>query len=67
MTETEVLDLFEQIPGPVITTTDLAETYDMTTEGAKRKLNDLCDAGLLDRRKTGRTHVYWRVDDRANT
>lgn len=66
MTETEVLDLFEQIPGPVVTTTDLAETYDMTTEGARRKLNDLCDAGVLDRRKTGRTRVYWRVDDRAN-
>jgi predicted ArsR family transcriptional regulator len=66
VTETEVLDLFEQIPGPVVTTTDLAETYDMTTEGARRKLNDLCDAGVLDRRKTGRTRVYWRVDDRAN-
>jgi len=66
VTETEVLDLFEQIPGPVITTTDLAETYDMTTEGARRKLNDLCDVGALDRRKTGRTRVYWRIDDRAN-
>ena len=62
MTEEEILELFSEIPGPVLTTTDLAETYDMTTEGARRKLNDLCDTGVLDRRKTGRTRVYWRID-----
>ena len=66
MTEEEVLELLERVPGPVLTTTDLAEAYDMTTEGARRKLNDLCDAGFLDRRKTGRTRVYWRIDGQAN-
>ncbi|MGM0399430.1 MAG: hypothetical protein ACQEQY_10630 [Halobacteriota archaeon] len=65
VTEQEILALFEETPGPVLTTSDLAEVYDMTTEGARRKLNDLCDAGILDRRKTGRTRVYWRIDDRA--
>ncbi|MEF8772536.1 hypothetical protein [Halodesulfurarchaeum sp.] len=62
MTETEILDLFETIPGPVIATTDVAEHFDSTTEGARRKLNDLCDEGLLDRRKVGGTRVYWQID-----
>ena len=60
--EDDILDLLDTIPGPVITTTDVAETFDMTTEGARRKLNDLCDEGILDRRKSGQTRVYWRID-----
>ena len=47
----------------MITTSDVAETYDITTEGARRKLNDLCDQGLLDRRKSGQTRLYWRVEE----
>jgi hypothetical protein len=62
MTESEILALFERIPGPVIATTDVAEHFDSTTEGARRKLNDMCDAGRLDRRKVGGTRVYWRTE-----
>lgn len=62
MTETEILDLLETLPGPVIATTDVAEHFDSTTEGARRKLNDLCDRDLLERRKVGNTRVYWRTD-----
>lgn len=60
MSKGEILDLLERLPGPVIATTDVAEHFDSTTEGARRKLNDLCDDGLLDRRKVGGTRVYWR-------
>jgi ribosomal protein S25 len=59
--EAAILDLLERLPGPVITTTDVADRYDITTEGARRKLNDLCADGVLDRRKSGQTRVYWRV------
>jgi DeoR/GlpR family transcriptional regulator of sugar metabolism len=62
VTDEDILDLLTHLPGPVITTTDVAETFDMTTEGARRKLNDLCDEGVLDRRKSGQTRVYWRID-----
>ncbi|MFB6109315.1 MAG: hypothetical protein ABEJ60_00365 [Halodesulfurarchaeum sp.] len=62
MTESGILELFERVPGPVIATTDVAEHFDSTTEGARRKLNEMCDAGRLDRRKVGGTRVYWRTD-----
>lgn len=65
MTEDEILNLYERLPGPVIATTDVAEHFDSTTEGARRKLNDLCDAGVLERRKVGGTRVYWRTEDRG--
>lgn len=62
VSDEDILEVLSRVPGPVITTTDLAERFDITTEGARRKLNDLCDAGVLDRRKTGQTRIYWRVD-----
>ena len=61
MTEAEIMDLLDRVPGPVIATTDVAEHFDSTTEGARRKLNDLCDEGVLDRRKVGNTRVYWKT------
>lgn len=66
VTDEDILAVLSRVPGPVITTTDLAERFDITTEGARRKLNDLCDAGVLDRRKTGQTRVYWRVEADGN-
>jgi hypothetical protein len=62
MTESEILDLLERLPGPVIASTDVAEHFDSTTEGARRKLDGLCDSGRLDRRKVGGTSVYWRPE-----
>ncbi|MFW6384333.1 MAG: hypothetical protein ACOCZC_02935 [Halodesulfurarchaeum sp.] len=62
MTEEEILSLLDHVPGPVIATSDVAEHFDSTTEGARRKLNDLCDRGLLDRRKVGGTRVYWKAE-----
>jgi DeoR/GlpR family transcriptional regulator of sugar metabolism len=62
MTESEILALLDRVRGPVIATADVAEHFDSTTEGARRKLNDLCDSGRLDRRKVGGTRVYWRTD-----
>ena len=63
MTEEEILSLHARLPGPVIATTDVADHFDSTTEGARRKLNDLCDRGVLDRRKVGTTRVYWKTGD----
>lgn len=62
MTEDEILTLLDQVPGPVIATTDVADHFDSTTEGARRKLNDLCDRDVLDRRKVGGTRVYWKAE-----
>lgn len=62
VTDEDILELLSEIPGPVITTTDVADTFDMTTEGARRKLNDLCESDVMDRRKTGQTRIYWCTD-----
>jgi ribosomal protein S25 len=62
VTQDRVLDVFDDVEGPVVTSSDVAESLDCTTEAARRKLQSLYDEGVLDRRKTGRTLIYWRTE-----
>jgi|GEM_PF-2025711 len=62
----DVLAVFDNVAGPVVTTTDVADGLGITTEAARRKLNRLVSDGELCRRKTGRTVVYWRADGRGD-
>jgi len=59
----DVLGVFDAVRGPVITSSDVADALGCTTEAARQKLTRLYDRGEVDKRKTGRTVVYWRVDD----
>lgn len=62
-TTDDVLAVFDQVRGPVITTGDVADHLDVSRETARRKLGELYDQKRVDRRKRD-THVYyWRVDD----
>ena len=63
VTPETVLDLFEEVEGPVLTSGDVRERYDVTSETAKRKLQELERRGLVDSRiSSGRT-IYWRTKD----
>jgi ribosomal protein S25 len=59
----DVRDVFDAVRGPVVTSSDVADTLGCTTEAARQKLRRLVDRGEVDRRKTGRTVVYWRATD----
>ncbi|MCL9814073.1 transcriptional regulator [Natranaeroarchaeum aerophilus] len=62
LTERRVLGVFERVDGPVITSSDVADTLSCSTEAARRKLSGLYERGILGRRKTGRTLIYWLVE-----
>ena len=59
----EVLGTFSAVDGPVITSTDVAEYLECTTEAARQKLKRLVEENTLARRKTGRTFIYWRATE----
>jgi ADP-ribosylglycohydrolase len=63
----DVLGVFDEVRGPVITSSDVAEALDCTTEAARQKLTRLYDQGEVDRRKTGRTTVWWHTGDERIT
>jgi hypothetical protein len=59
----DVLGVFDHVRGPAITSSDVADVLDCTTEAARQKLTRLYDQGKVDKRKSGRTVLYWRVND----
>lgn len=59
----DVLEIFDEVRGPVVTSSDVAEHLECTTEAARQKLTRLYDRGEVDKRKTGRTVVYWWAND----
>ena len=60
-----VLDVFEQIEGPAITSSDVADALDCSTEAARQKLKRLHEQGRVHRRKTGRTVLWWLTDEES--
>ena len=60
-----VREVFDQVRGPVVTSSDVAGALDCTNEAARQKLTRLYDREEGDKRKTGRTVVYWRTGDSA--
>jgi hypothetical protein len=58
----EVLEVFETVAGPVVTSSDIASTTGCSSDTARRKLENLHDQGRVGRRKTAGRVVYWRLD-----
>ena len=59
----DVLEVFEVVDGPVVTSGDVAEQLDCSRETARRKLRTLEDRGTVASRKTAGRVVWWIVDD----
>ena len=58
----KVLNVFDTVRGPVVTSADVAEAFDCTTETARRKLKRLRKRGTIDGRKAAGEGIYWRVE-----
>lgn len=62
-----VLDVFELVNGPVVTSGDVAEALDCARETARRKLQTLEEQGRVSSRKTAGRLVWWVVDEQVRT
>lgn len=58
----DVLSVFEEVEGPVVTSGDVAETFDCSRETARRKLRTLEEQDDVASRKTAGRVVWWTVD-----
>lgn len=59
----DVLEVFETVEGPVVTSGDVAETLDCSRETARRKLRTLEEQGDVASRKTAGRVVWWIVGE----
>lgn len=61
----DVLDVFEAVDGPVVTSGDVAEARECSLETARRTLRTLEEQDRVASRKTAGRVVWWLVDERA--
>lgn len=60
----ETVQLFRRTEDPVLTTSDVAEEFGITSEAARQRLDRLVDRGLVEKRTVGAAAVvYWLSDD----
>jgi predicted ArsR family transcriptional regulator len=57
----DVIGVFDVVEGPAITSADVAESLDCTTETARRKLKELHKQERVDSRKTAGRVIWWRT------
>lgn len=62
VTLADVLGVFKEVDGPVVTSGDIAEQTGCSQDSARRKLEQLREQGEVERRKTAGRIVYWRND-----
>lgn len=58
----DVLDVFEEVSGPVMTSADGADLLGCTRETVRRKLKELYEQNKVDRRKSAGRLIYWRTE-----
>ena len=58
----DVLDVFDIVEGPVVTSGDVASATGSSQDTARRKLDILYEQGRVGRRKTSGRVIYWRLD-----
>lgn len=63
VTLVDVLEVFDDVEGPVVTSGDVAAATGCSADTARRNLRQLHDQGRLGRRTTAGRIVYWRLDD----
>lgn len=62
VTPDDVLDVFDAVDGPVVTSGDVAEVLECSRETARRKLRTLEERGRINSRKTAGRVVWWVVN-----
>lgn len=68
ITDSDVLEALREQPDPVATTSELAETLDVSSETVRRHLSELHGKGLVDRKTVGaRAVVWWALDTGDST
>jgi predicted ArsR family transcriptional regulator len=56
----EIINAMRERDGPAFTTAEIASWFDMTTEGIRRRLNELAEEGAVEYKKpTTRTVLWW--------
>ena len=59
----DVLAVFDDVPGPVVTSADVADALSCSDETARKKLDALVEEGRVKKRTSAGRNLYWLTDD----
>ncbi|WP_133412141.1 MarR family transcriptional regulator [Halalkaliarchaeum desulfuricum] len=65
-TESGIIRAFKESSDPFLTTTELAEQFDMTRQGMAKRLDRLAERGVLTRKSCGSGYGWW-LDQESST
>jgi len=62
MTDAEILNRVEEVPEPVASAQEVAAAFEVTRTAINNRLNELYEAGEINRKDVGGGYVWWVVD-----
>jgi Mn-dependent DtxR family transcriptional regulator len=63
VSDSEIVDAFEEIEGPFAGASEIAEFFGHTRQWAHQRLSELHEEGTVNKKKTGKQSVVWWVED----
>lgn len=66
VTDSEILDCIQNVDKPFVVTNDVASAVDLSGTRARQRLDRLVEEGVLEKRKVGRSQIYWLSDLGSN-
>jgi Mn-dependent DtxR family transcriptional regulator len=63
LNEDNILEFINGAYSPAVGTSDVAEYFNVTGEGARKYLDRLQEGGCVDSRKIGRSKIWWLTDE----
>lgn len=62
-----ILAVFDEVPGSVVTSADVADALSCSDETARKKLDALVEAGRVRKRTSAGRNLYWLTDDESGS
>lgn len=63
VSDAEILALFSESSDPFLSTSEIANDLDFSNEGARKRLYNLSEDGLLDFKRVGRSPAWWLTSE----
>ena len=63
VTDAEIMEAFSEIDGPFAGAAEIGDFFNHTRQWAHRRLSELHDQGVVERKKTGEQSVVWWVEN----
>jgi predicted ArsR family transcriptional regulator len=59
VSDDEILRLFVETPDPILSTAEVADELDFSKTGARDRLYQLVEEGLLEYKRVGNSPAFW--------